>query len=51
MILKLNEDRFYKLRMGCSHGTDTKDELLGLCGLLQFAILSGIISLQVYGDS
>ena len=51
MVLYLNKDHYFTLRMGGGFGTNTKSELLSLWGLLQFAILIGISDICIFGYS
>lgn len=40
-----------KFRLACGPGTNTKAELLGLWGFLKVALLCGMDSLRIFGDS
>lgn len=50
-ILRINEDLYFNLRLGCGKASNTKSELLAFWCLLYFAMVNGIPSLQVFGDS
>ena len=49
-LVKLNDQHYFKLWMGGEEGSNTKEELLGLWGVLFFAFKCGIDSLIIYGD-
>lgn len=51
MVLKINNIHCYKLQLVVGIGSNTREELLALWGLLKFAYLKGIIHLMVVGDS
>ena len=51
MVLKINEDRYFKLRMNCGNGTNTKPKLMALWCLLDFTAYLGIDTMTIYGDS
>ena len=51
MVLSLNKDHYFSLILGGGRGTNTKDELLSLWGLLQFSSLIGISYINIFGDS
>ena len=50
MAMKLNE-HIFNIWMGGDKGSNTRDELLGLWGILFFAKNCGIDSLIIFGDS
>lgn len=50
-ILRINEDLYFNLRLGCGKASNTKSKLLAFWCLLYFAMVNGIPSLQVFGDS
>ena len=45
MVLYLNENNYFLLKLGIGIGTNTRLELLSLCGILFFAYSKGISSL------
>ena len=51
MLLKIMKYHFYWLKLGCGSGTNTRDELLDLWGLLKFTDLEHIKCIKVYGYS
>ena len=51
MVLRLNKNYYFTLRLGGGIGTNTKDELLSLWGLLKFAILIKISYICISGGS
>lgn len=51
MVLKLPITHYFRLWMGCGRGTNTRSELLALCGLLYFFHLKNILCMMVAGDS
>lgn len=50
-LLKINYSCFYKLRMGCGKGSNTRGELLTLWSLVHFSYTKQVSNLRVYGDS
>lgn len=51
-MLKCNDSKVYKLKMGCLRGTNnTHGELLALWALLYFAKSKQLSHLQLFGDS
>ena len=51
MVLILNNDHLFNLRMGGGIGSNTRAKLLGLWGLLHFHSLLGIYDITIYGES
>ena len=47
----LDKDKFYKLWMRCSLGSNTKGEVLSLYIILQFSCSLGLDNIQFFGDS
>ena len=50
MIVKINENHYFKLWMGRDKGSNTKAQLLGLWGVFFFSNKSGIDSFSIFGD-
>lgn len=46
VLLVINEDHKFKMRMNCGFGSNTKAELLALWSLVNFAATAGIDSFQ-----
>lgn len=51
VVMKLQDDRVYKLGLGCGIGTNTTGELLSLWCLLFYATVKHLSFLHVVGDS
>ena len=51
VLLKINKDLIFQLKLGCCKAANTKSELLSLWCLLEFAWTNGIIALQGCRDS
>ena len=50
MVIEIQLDFVYRLHMGIGRGTNTKDALLALWGLLWFSYEKDIHSLTISGD-
>ena len=50
MVLVLNKDHYFYIFMCEGLGSNTRDELLSLFSLLQFALLIGISDISIIGD-
>ena len=51
MVVILNKDHYFSLSTGGGQGTNTKDEIMSLYGLLQFVAYIGISDISIFGDS
>lgn len=50
-VLYINKDHYFKLKMNCGTGSNTKAELLGLWCIITVAAIMGLQEMTVFGDS